>query len=1241
MLKLVCHFSVKQKSGRKRKPREGEAPTLHTPSRPPAPRANKTGAVGGGGKGSAASAMAAATAAAADSAAAESAAAAAAAAAAASWSNGGGRERGLSSASRRSGGGSESDGGHGDRGVFSGKRKSSSSKSAAPRQKHRRENTMDMATAAAADPSQGGRGPAEGRGSGPSPYGGDGQAHSPHGSSVGHNFLPASANSHNSFAQRPPSPSRSGGGSVSSSSGAVHSPKQSRDARNGRHNYRHVHHRGDGDARADRQDSSGSGGRGGGAPPHPGGGWGVAPPAAPPALGAEPQMRVTSKGVPQVSSGGAGDIPMRPSSPSVWRSAPVVAQQDSSTSRYVLHDHHRHRKVSPPPLSASQRHLQHHVHQNPQTQSLSSRGGGSAGMGGGTTPPSDAREPPHRQQYQPEPESNGQLAWKPVQDSRSVPSPSITDQQQHQQRHPHHHHHRGISPQQAAFYGSGHAAARAAAGRAASSASSSISPPPPPRPPPPSAAPQPQPQPPVAATPSPGDLVGTDTQEADAAAARAVEAKARLAEANARSEIAAHEAKEAAEAAEVAKEAATAVVLPLPATREEITRDGRVGRRENAFLDTYFAFFGRFVRWVFLFLRTLTELALQDATTTSADDDPGDQARSPPSPGRTSSPAVPGGWRAGGWGASRLPADGPGEGGRANGGEGGGVRSRDRQGSRAPGRVASGLKRGVTPEKGASLWAGVGIGAMLQVEVTPLTLRIYVGGASPQDGEVYAKMARDQLDSAKASCANRRQQRVRADLMLCVLYDMLGRYDKSDECLDAGFEGVAESSTHLHDVLDLLLASKQERDWRGSPGAGHQHHRHHPHHYPHHHHDHHHQGSAGGGGAAGKGSGAVVSSVGIGTPRQQTPMLITEGNALSLLNRLSWDMLRRFTKLPFAAASRGGHGGSSYQALVEWRSGEGWYGTLVKAHSHLCADLNDDVRALPRCPLAVGLLKSKLSWLHSCLGRTTAAADKSQVMLALLEPFPGAGRWSLWRHPLHLAACHLAIAGRPGAYEKLRRTFNAFLRPGMFELPGFESFHTITRLCHSCSPTVSLLVKAYMPHLEPLLSTPPVAHNNNNNDNSSSSSSGSGSNAAAAVSNPPQQQPSDNNMAGEKAAPAAAGMSPAACPSARLPAAREHEGAAAAAAAAAAARAEGPPAPLGFNAVSPPLSVQNSGELKSNTGGADGYVAGGGRGATEKGGGSAGEGELVGGEGGDGGALGHLPAGVPGSVECSVRLLLP
>lgn len=95
-----------------------------------------------------------------------------------------------------------------------------------------------------------------------------------------------------------------------------------------------------------------------------------------------------------------------------------------------------------------------------------------------------------------------------------------------------------------------------------------------------------------------GGFDGTDMHEANAAAARAVEAKARLVEAKARSETAAHEAAEAAQAAKVAKEAATAVVMPLPATREEMTRDGRVGRRENAFLDTYFAFFGRFARCV-------------------------------------------------------------------------------------------------------------------------------------------------------------------------------------------------------------------------------------------------------------------------------------------------------------------------------------------------------------------------------------------------------------------------------------------------------------------------------------------------------------------------------------------------------------------------------------------------------------------------------------------------------------------
>lgn len=85
-------------------------------------------------------------------------------------------------------------------------------------------------------------------------------------------------------------------------------------------------------------------------------------------------------------------------------------------------------------------------------------------------------------------------------------------------------------------------------------------------------------------------------EEAEAAAARAEEAKARSVEAKARSEAAEEEAAAAAAAAEVAKEAATAVVVPLPATREEARQDGRVGRRENAFLDTYFAFFGRFAR---------------------------------------------------------------------------------------------------------------------------------------------------------------------------------------------------------------------------------------------------------------------------------------------------------------------------------------------------------------------------------------------------------------------------------------------------------------------------------------------------------------------------------------------------------------------------------------------------------------------------------------------------------------------
>ncbi|CAM9853533.1 unnamed protein product, partial [Sphacelaria rigidula] len=174
-------------------------------------------------------------------------------------------------------------------------------------------------------------------------------------------------------------------------------------------------------------------------------------------------------------------------------------------------------------------------------------------------------------------------------------------------------------------------------------------------------------------------------EEAEAAAARAQELKARSMEAKARSEAAAAEAAAAAAAAEVVKEAATAVVMPLPATREEATTDGRVGRRENAFLDTYFAFFGRFARLESESeaRRTLIELALQD----------------------NASPATPrGGGQPGAAGAGTQSQNAGGAGGAGAG-----------LGSFVPlGIAPSGLRRGVTPEKGASLWAGVGIGAMLQ-----------------------------------------------------------------------------------------------------------------------------------------------------------------------------------------------------------------------------------------------------------------------------------------------------------------------------------------------------------------------------------------------------------------------------------------------------------------------------------------------------------------------------------------------
>lgn len=206
----------------------------------------------------------------------------------------------------------------------------------------------------------------------------------------------------------------------------------------------------------------------------------------------------------------------------------------------------------------------------------------------------------------------------------------------------------------------------------------------------------------------PGELDGTDLHEAEAAAARAAEAKARLAEAKVRSELAAREAKEASEAAEVAREASTAVVVPLPATREDMTQDGRVGRRENAFLDTYFAFFGRFARLETESeaRRTLIELSLlQDASPGAVR---GSRFRRAGSGGNRDEGSAADENSSGAAGGGRVEAGG---GGNNNGDAGG-----DSRGSSAlRGGNSTCIRRGVTPEKGASLWAGVGIGAMLQV----------------------------------------------------------------------------------------------------------------------------------------------------------------------------------------------------------------------------------------------------------------------------------------------------------------------------------------------------------------------------------------------------------------------------------------------------------------------------------------------------------------------------------------------
>lgn len=51
------------------------------------------------------------------------------------------------------------------------------------------------------------------------------------------------------------------------------------------------------------------------------------------------------------------------------------------------------------------------------------------------------------------------------------------------------------------------------------------------------------------------------------------------------------------------------------------------------------------------------------------------------------------------------------------------------------------------------------------------------------------------VEQQSSSCANRRQQRVRVDLMLSVLYDMLGRYADSDKFLDAAYEVRARGRT--------------------------------------------------------------------------------------------------------------------------------------------------------------------------------------------------------------------------------------------------------------------------------------------------------------------------------------------------------------------------------------------------------------------------------------------------------------
>lgn len=124
-------------------------------------------------------------------------------------------------------------------------------------------------------------------------------------------------------------------------------------------------------------------------------------------------------------------------------------------------------------------------------------------------------------------------------------------------------------------------------------------------------------------------------------------------------------------------------------------------------------------------------------------------------------------------------------------------------------------------------WAGVPLPRpTLLPPLFELRCTVHDKGASPEDGEMYASMAREQLNGARESddedaavaagakpvlCGTRRQQRVRADLMLTMLYDMLGQYGESDEYLNAALNvsvsvgGSKEFNNILHGLEGMFL----------------------------------------------------------------------------------------------------------------------------------------------------------------------------------------------------------------------------------------------------------------------------------------------------------------------------------------------------------------------------------------------------------------------------------------------------